>query len=137
MTTRQKTQEKTVQFAHKAEGVFTTFTGKSLSQKAICGCKNKLQIADKRHKKHQKRLKKRKNKRKTAILQILCNLTVAATDKAQKRRKTPHFRPKMPEKCKKRTARQKCSEKSAVLPSAKPFRAGKPCPALLDFAALI
>lgn len=121
----------------QSRGCFRGFHRKKFIAKSNFQLQKQIANCGLTAKKAEKRLKKRQNQRKIAIPQNLCNLAVAVTDKAQKRRKTPHFRPKMPEKCKKRTARQKCSEKSAVLPSAKPFRAGKPCPALLDFAALI
>lgn len=137
MTMRQKTSPKIVKYAHKMMSAFEALSGIILSEKAPCGCKNKLQIADKRHKKHQKRLKKRKNKRKTATFQILCNLMVAATGKSRKRHETPHFCLKMPEKSKIRTKRQKCSEKSTVLPLRKLFAGGKPYSAPLDFEPLI
>ena len=63
MTMCQKTSPKIVKYAHKMMSAFEALSGIRLSEKAPCGCKNKLQIADKRHKKRQKRLKKRKNKR--------------------------------------------------------------------------
>lgn len=62
---------------------------------------------------------------------------VAATEKSRKRHETPHFCLKMPEKSKIRTKRQKCSEKSTVLPLRKLFAGGKPYSAPLDFEPLI
>lgn len=50
MTMCQKTSPKIVKYAHKMKSVFEALAGIILSEKAPCGCKNKLQIADKRHK---------------------------------------------------------------------------------------